>query len=201
VVAKTNPEYTEEARLARLEGGVLLSLVVGADGQPRDIHVTRSLGLGLDESAVESVRGWQFKPGARNGTPVDVLASEEVFFRPQRTLWDWHAVRAVFQPPPQAMRPVLVKATFPATVEVEEKASVTIEFDVSPKGVPSNLRVVKSSDPKWAPELLRALRDGWRFRPATVDDKPVTTPAWFEFVRGARSPIPPAKIPALPGLP
>ena len=73
VVAKAKPAYTEEARLAKLEGSVLLSLVVGADGHPRDIQVARPLGLGLDESAVENVRAWQFKPGTRNGTPVAVV--------------------------------------------------------------------------------------------------------------------------------
>jgi TonB family protein len=195
VVTKVKPEYTEEARLAKLEGSVLLSLVVGADGQPRDIHVARPLGLGLDESAIENVQAWRFKPGTKNGTAVDVLVNEEVFFRPQRTLWDWHVVRAVFQPPPLATRPVLLKVKFPATVDVEENASVTIAFDVGPKGVPTNPRAVKSSAAKWENELIRAVRDGWRFRPGEIDDKPVTVTAWFEFVRGSHSPIPPAEIP------
>ena len=64
-----------------------------------------------------------------------------------------------------AARPVLIKAKFPATVDLEENASVTIAFDIGPKGVPANLRVVKSSDAKWESELLAAVRDGWRFRP------------------------------------
>lgn len=199
VVAKTAPAYTEEARLAKLEGSVLLSLVVAADGKPRDIQVARSLGLGLDESAIENIRTWQFKPGTKNGSAVDVLVNEEVFFRPARTLWDWHAVRVVFQPPAGATPPVLIKTKFPATVDEGENASVTIGFDIGPKGVPADLRVVKSSDPKWDAEVLRAVRQGWRFRPSIVNDKPVTTPAWFELVRGARSPIPPARI--LPASP
>jgi TonB family protein len=196
VVAKAKPEYTEEARLAKLEGSVLLSLVVGADGHPRDIQVARPLGLGLDESAVENLRAWQFRPGTKNGTPVDVLVNEEVFFRPQRTLWDWHLVRAVFQPPPPlATRPVLSKVKFPATVDLEQNASVTIAFDIGPNGIPVHLRVVKSSDPRWEGELLAAMREGWRFRPATIDGQPAAAPAWLEFVRGSHSPIPPATIP------
>ena len=195
VSAKTPPLYTGEARLAKLEGSVLLSLVVGADGLPRDIQVARPLGLGLDESAVDNVRAWQFKPGTRNGTPVAVFVNEEVFFHAQRTLWDWHVVRAVFHPPPNAMRPTLINIKFPATVDLEENASVTIAFDVPPNGVPADLRVVKSSGAKWENELLAAVRSGWRFRPGTGDGKPVTVPAWFEFVRGSHSPIPPAAIP------
>lgn len=199
VVAKAKPAYAEEARLAKLEGSVLLSLVIGADGQPRDIQVARPLGLGLDERAIENVQAWQFKGGTRNGNPVDVMVNEEVFFRPQRTLWDWHLVRAVFQQPTAATRPVLMKVKFPATVELEQNASVTIAFDIGSNGIPVNARVAKSSDPRWENELLAALRDGWRFRPGTIDGHPSTVPAWFEFVRGSHSPIPPAAIPT--GLP
>jgi TonB family protein len=195
VIAKAKPEYSDEARLAKLEGSVLLSLVIDADGQPRDIQVARPLGLGLDERAVENVGSWQFKPGARNGTPVAVLVNEEVFFRPQRTLWDWHVVRAVFRPPADATRPALVKVRFPATIDLEENASVTVAFDIGPKGVPVDVRVVKSSKAKWEDDLLVAVRQGWRFRPGVAAGKPVTVPAWFEFVRGSHSPIPPAVIP------
>ena len=196
VVAKVKPAYSEEARLAKLEGSVLLALVVGADGTPRDIHVVRPLGLGLDDKAIESVQTWQFKPASQNGAPVDMMATEEVFFHPQRTLWDWHVIRVVLRPPAGATHPVLIKTKFPATVEVEENASVTIAFDIGLNGVPVNPRVAKSSNTKWDSELIRAVRDGWRFRPGEIDDKPVTVSAWFEFVRGSHSPIPPAQIPA-----
>jgi TonB family protein len=196
VVAKTPAPYSEEARLAKLEGSVLLSVVVGADGKPGDIQVARPLGLGLDENAIQSLRAWQFKPGIKNGMPVAVRVNEEVFFRPQRTLWDWHAVRAVFQPPAGAARPVLTKVKFPATVDVEENASVTMAFDVGADGAPANVRVLKSSDARWESELLAALREGWRFQPAMMDGKPVTSPTGFEFVRGSHSPIPAVPIPA-----
>ena len=195
VIAKATPAYTEEARLAKLEGSVLLSLVVGVDGQPGDIQVGRALGLGLDEKAVENVRAWQFKPGTKKGIPVAVRAQEEVFFRPERTLWDWHVVRAAFRLPTLETRPALIKVKFPPTVDLEENASVTIAFDISPKGAPANLDIVKSSDAKWEGELLAAVRDGWRFRPGIVDGKPAAVPAWFEFVRGSHSPIPSVPIP------
>jgi TonB family protein len=195
VVAKSIPAYDAEARLAKLEGSVLLSLVVGADGRPRDIQVVRPLGLGLDESAVENVRAWQFKPGTKEGVPVDTRVNEEVFFRPQRSLWDWHLVRAVFQTPSRATRPAVIQVKFPATVDLEENASVTITFDVSPDGTPTHVRTVKSSDPRWESELLAALRQGWRFRPGLVDGKPAAVPAWLEFVRGSHSPIPPVPVP------
>lgn len=48
------PEYSDEARRARLEGSVILWLVVDAAGAPRDVQIQRPLGLGLDEKAVEN---------------------------------------------------------------------------------------------------------------------------------------------------
>jgi TonB family protein len=196
VVARAKPDYTAEARLAKLEGSVLLSVVVDAGGAAGDVHVDRALGLGLDESALENVRHWQFKPGTKAGTAVAVRVNEEVFFRTERTLWDWHAVRAVFFPPEGVERPVLIKTKFPATVDEEENASVTISFDVGLNGAAANASVVKSSNPKWEKDLLAALRDGWRFRPGMRDGKPTSVHAGFEFVRGSHSPIPPAPIPA-----
>lgn len=195
VVAKQAPAYSAEARLAKLEGGVLLSMVVGSDSRPRDIRVVRTLGLGLDEQAIESVRAWQFKPGTRNEMPVDVRVNEEVFFRPSRNLWDWHLARAVFETPPRAQRPTLIKVKFPPTVDVEENASVTIAFTVLPSGAPAHLRIANSSDARWNSKLLAAVRKGWRFRPGTRNGKRVATPAWFEFVRGSHAPLPFPPVP------
>lgn len=195
VATKPPPGFSDEARIAKLEGSVLLSLIVGANGRPRDMQVIRPLGLGLDESAIENVKTWTFKPGTKNGVPVDVRVNEEVFFRPKRALWDWHLVRAVFQTPPGGIRPIVFQAKFPATVDVEENASVTIAFDVGTNGAAANLRVVKSSDARWERELLAAVHTGWRFRAGTLEGKLVMVPAWFEFVRGSHSPIPALPIP------
>jgi TonB family protein len=81
VIFKVEPEYSEEARKAKFQGTVLLSIVVDDKGQPRDIKVVRSLGLGLDEKAVEAVQKWRFRPGLRNGKAVPVYATVEVNFR------------------------------------------------------------------------------------------------------------------------
>jgi protein TonB len=78
---KPDPEYSEEARKAKYSGTVVLSITVDATGKPRDIKVIRSLGLGLDEKAIEAVTKWKFRPGYKNGQPVAVTASIEVNFR------------------------------------------------------------------------------------------------------------------------
>jgi len=78
---KQEPEYSEDARRAKLQGSVLLSITVGTDGMAHDIRLVRSLGFGLDESAAEAVSQWQFKPGMRDGVAVPVTATVEVNFR------------------------------------------------------------------------------------------------------------------------
>jgi len=81
VLHKVDPEYSQEARKAKLQGTVLLSVVIGTDGAARDIKVVRNAGLGLDAKAVQAVQKWKFRPGTRDGQPVSVQATIEVNFR------------------------------------------------------------------------------------------------------------------------
>jgi len=76
-----DPEYSEEARKAKYQGTCVLSLIVGPDGKPRDIAVARSLGLGLDEKAIEAVKQWKFDPAEKDGHAVAVAINVEVQFR------------------------------------------------------------------------------------------------------------------------
>jgi periplasmic protein TonB len=75
------PEYSDEARRVKHQGIVVLSVVVDKQGQARDIRVARSLGMGLDEKAVDAVRRWKFSPGMKDGIAVAVQVNVEVSFR------------------------------------------------------------------------------------------------------------------------
>ncbi len=81
VLFKVDPEYSEEARKAKYSGTVLLSVVVDKSGKAQDIRVVKSLGMGLDEKAIEAVQKWKFKPGVKGGEAVAVRATIEVNFR------------------------------------------------------------------------------------------------------------------------
>ena len=81
ILERHEPSYTEEARAARIQGTVLLSVVVQPDGTAGQIKVLRSLDVGLDQKAVETVGTWKFKPGMKDGQPVSVQATIEVNFR------------------------------------------------------------------------------------------------------------------------
>jgi len=76
-----DPEYSEEARKAKFQGTCVLWLIVGPDGRPRDIKVQRTLGLGLDEKAIEAVKQWRFEPAMKDNKPVAVQINVEVSFR------------------------------------------------------------------------------------------------------------------------
>lgn len=78
---KVEPEYSEEARKAKYQGTVMLAVEVWEDGLAHNIRVVRSLGLGLDEKAVEAVTKWKFSPGKKDGKPVRVAAQIQVSFR------------------------------------------------------------------------------------------------------------------------
>jgi periplasmic protein TonB len=78
---QVEPEYSEEARKAKFQGTVMLSIIIDRQGRTRDIRVVRELGLGLDQKAVEAVSKWRFKPGQKGGTPVNIAANVEVNFR------------------------------------------------------------------------------------------------------------------------
>ena len=75
-----DPEFSEEARKAKYQGTCTLMIVVATDGRPINIRVVNSLGMGLDEKAIETVRTWRFEPGQKDGHPVNVEMAVEVDF-------------------------------------------------------------------------------------------------------------------------
>lgn len=77
---QTEPEFSEEARKSGREGTVVVRATVGQDGKIHDPHVVRSLGLGLDEKAIEAVNQWLFEPAVKDGHKVAVYVDIEVNF-------------------------------------------------------------------------------------------------------------------------
>ena len=83
MATRVNPSYTPEAKAAKIQGTVTLTIVVNAAGRADDIQVTQSLDPGLDANAVGAVSQWQFTPGMKDGRPVDVAATIEINFKLQ----------------------------------------------------------------------------------------------------------------------
>src|SRR6266571_2889592 len=66
------PEFSEEARIAKFQGEVTLLVTIGTDGRAKNLAVVRSLGMGLDQKALDAVRTWRFDPAKKDGRPVAV---------------------------------------------------------------------------------------------------------------------------------
>jgi len=80
-IYKAEPEYTEQARNAKIEGSVSVQVVIDENGVPQYLKVKRSLDKGLDEKAIEAATRWRFKPATRENKPVSVAATIEVVFK------------------------------------------------------------------------------------------------------------------------
>ena len=81
LIFSVEPEFSEEARKAKVAGNVLVNLWVDQNGNPSHVHVIRGVGMGLDEKAIEAVRQYRFKPATENGKPVLVELNVEVNFQ------------------------------------------------------------------------------------------------------------------------
>ena len=72
--SQVRPLYTSEAMQRKIQGTVVLEMIVGSDGVPYDVRIARSLDAGgLDEEAIRAAKQWRFIPGRLGDTPVDVL--------------------------------------------------------------------------------------------------------------------------------
>jgi periplasmic protein TonB len=81
LIYSVEPEFSEEARKAKVAGNVLVNLWVDTQGNPSHVRVIRGVGMGLDEKAMEAVRQYKFKPAMENGKPVLVELNVEVNFQ------------------------------------------------------------------------------------------------------------------------
>jgi TonB family protein len=79
-ISSPEPEYSAQARKAGYQGVCTLSVIVEADGRTSHIRVLSSLGMGLDEKAIEAVNRWKFAPALKDGKPVPVQIAVEVAF-------------------------------------------------------------------------------------------------------------------------
>jgi TonB family protein len=80
VIKQPEPEFSEEARHKPMNATVTVSLIVDQRGMPQNVHVTRGVGMGLDENAVKAVKQYRFKPAMENGKPVAVYLNVMVHF-------------------------------------------------------------------------------------------------------------------------
>jgi TonB family protein len=81
IISKPTPVYTQEARSLKIEGEVLLEVVLEASGSLRVVRVVRGLGHGLDDNAVKAAEQIRFKPAMRDGQPADSTVVLHIIFQ------------------------------------------------------------------------------------------------------------------------
>jgi TonB family protein len=196
-IRRTEPEYTDEARLAELEGTVVLSGVINESGLAENIEVATPLGLGLDENAIAAVKQWQFEPHLT--PPFRRQANIYVSFRLPSKRSLWHLIGVHFDPPGGVSRPVFTSALYPIGagigLEAREEGSVLVAigrmatamlyFDIDEHGVPVGLQTLNASERMWGAEAA-ALIGQWRFTPAARNGIPVASRCRVELVWGEK---------------
>jgi TonB family protein len=80
-IYQPDPKYVDKARREKINGVVVIAMIVTAEGRVRDVKVIKSLDAGLDKQAAAAVRKWKFEPATKDGKPVAVHLKTEVDFR------------------------------------------------------------------------------------------------------------------------
>jgi TonB family protein len=191
-IQKTDPEYTEEARVAELEGTVVLRGTVGEDGFAHDLEVLQPIGLGLDEEAIEAVKQWHFQPAVTTGQiPVE--------FRLSTKQSRWHLIRVQFDTPPGVVQPVFTNVQYPIgaglgpeameagrlVVAMDRLATAKLTLEVNERGLPGHFQVTNASEAIWGDEAT-AVVGQWRFTPGMRNGIAVAVPCTVELVWGER---------------
>jgi TonB family protein len=74
-------EYTDKARKKKIQGSVVVSIVVTDEGKVRDAQIVSGLEKDLDKQALKAVSAWKFEPATKDGKPVAVRIRVEVDYR------------------------------------------------------------------------------------------------------------------------
>lgn len=168
LVSEVKPRYTGGAIRRRLQGNVEVKAVVKKDGTVGDVTVSKSLDPELDEQAIIAVKQWKFKPGTKDGVPVNVQVKVELTF----TLRDEGPIHEVGA---DVSAPVVVKRVepeYPAESRAGVQGTVVLECVVDTKGVPTMIRVTRPLDAPLNQAAMKALGQ-WQFKPGEKDGKPV----------------------------
>lgn len=195
VIYKTEPEYSSEARKARVNGKVQLRLVVGKDGIPGDIRVVKSESPLLDQPALDAAGKWRFKPGSRNGVPVETEVTVEMNFR----LFPQQAAPTT-EPSGDALPPPMIlyqrEAQYPRiAAQMGQRGTVELQAIIGVDGRVKSVKVLKGP-----PMLAKAAQDAvmqWVYKPTLLNGVPVEneTHVSIKFDGGAAASPEPAPAP------
>lgn len=166
---QVKPAYTEGATRRKVEGHVELSAVVLKDGTVSETRVRRTLDPDLDKEAEKAAKQWLFKPGTKNGEPVNVRVILVLTFRLPDS--------SVYSPPFGGVTaPKAIKTVDPEYDDSarQERIHGTVELEgiAEPDGSVTGIHVAKSLDERLDRQAIKAFAQ-WRFAPAQKDGSAV----------------------------
>ena len=184
VLSRVSPDDSSAlAKALRASGDVLISLVVRSDGTLHNIQVVKAVGYGMDERAVETVRKWRFKPGKKDGAPVDVRVQVEVAFRIAPDANAWGAGPLVFDAATGITPHVLRSGTMPKAAGKIGNEAVVIQFKVDSHGEVGDIRPLQGEKSVSLPVLLSSLAK-WKFAPALSGSAPIPASGKVLLIKG-----------------
>jgi TonB family protein len=165
VLTHAAPHVPELALKLHAAGDVLLSLVVKADRSIRDVQVVRSVGYGMDEEAIETVKKWRFSAGTKDGIPVDIRIRVEVGFREAPNSRVWGAGPIVFGLPTGSTAPRLKSGLMPKSASQAGDEIVVLQFTLNSVGETGDIRALQGLDSPSLQMLIKSL-SAWTFEPS-----------------------------------
>ena len=172
----TPPLYSDEARRRRIEGIVTIQARVGVDGHVAAPRVINGLGFGLDQNALVALRQWQFRPGTRDGRPVEMTAADRYRVQPpqrgaQRTDRQRHGDS--YRPGCDGAPNHPAESTCRLARDGDGRAgTVVLDVVLLEDGRPKIVRVLQSLTPPLDERAIDAFEQ-WRFSPALKAGRPV----------------------------
>ncbi len=182
-ISRTDPEYPEEARRASVNGNVAVLLTIAENGMAEDIEIERGAGFGLDEAAINAVRGWRFEPATKGGAIVRYRTRMEIGFK-LLTRDEGQITRLAFDLPPAAERPILIRGIVPPTPREPVDTKLRVSLTVAPDGVPRDVSLIDGAPGRWAEDAVPQIRE-WRFDPARLKGKAIEVKGILEVTRTA----------------
>jgi TonB family protein len=174
----TDPFYSRTARDNKIEGTVTVEAAFDAAGKMRVLRVVKSLGYGLDESALDSLRSWRFCPALQDGKPVETTGLIDIDFAladaPASEFDDMKRVEAGMSPP------TVLKRIEPQYTDDARTARiggvVVLQAVIQTDGKAKILKIVRFLPLGLAESAIHALEQ-WTFTPAMRGGKaiPVST--------------------------
>jgi TonB family protein len=168
----TPPLYSDEARQRGVEGVVVVHARIDAAGHVRQTSVIRGLGFGLDQNALVALRQWRFRPGTRNGVPIETDIDIEIEFTLRHeALNELIANDMATQVGPGVTPPRAVVTARPPDTP-RGRGRVVLDVVLLEDGRPRIVRVLRSANADLDESAVRTFEQ-WRFSPAVKDGMPI----------------------------